>query len=78
MSKIVSALGVSALLVTVAWGITLSSPGEAKSGCHSMEDAIRHLDRSRNGISVTCADFLSRQGKPQVAARPMTAAGETK
>jgi len=78
MSKIVSVLGVSALLMTVAWGLTLSSPGDRDSGCHSMADANRHLDRSRNGISMTCADFLTSQGKPQVAAGAPAAAGETK
>jgi len=62
MNKIVSVSGVSGLLVTVAWGITLSSPGECESGCDLM----------------ACADFLTSHGKPQVAAGAPAGIGEAK
>ena len=60
MERILTGAALSLLLISLAWGGSrLLPPGES-SQCQTRHDLERHLDRSRNGISLTCTEAILR------------------
>ncbi|MFK7962863.1 MAG: hypothetical protein AB8C46_02755 [Burkholderiaceae bacterium] len=67
MNKIITVLSVTAVCATVALGISHGTSTQQGPGCETVEQAMRHLDQSRNGISVTCARILTDHARHQGA-----------
>ena len=65
MQRIGSAVAISLLIITAAWGASVVLPGAVGDSCLSRADVDRHLDRSRNGISLTCNEQVRRANAQQ-------------
>ncbi len=77
MNKIITVLSVTAICATVAWGISHVPSTQHGPGCETVEQAMRHLDRSRNGISVTCARVLTDRAHHRDARQDSDVTGRT-
>lgn len=65
MKTLLAGFGASLLIISIAWGSSIIQSAAPTEACLTQADVVRHQDRSRTGISLTCTPAIAQQNAVQ-------------